>query len=113
MLDSVFGFKVALRLPATVTSPGFTGCVKCRCEPDVRFTRQPSGSSSRMISLIFMGTEPTVTAGSDISSHVALRFVVNGTFTTNIGAVRMCHGYRPVSCPGHVRSRVDGRIGQA
>ena len=25
MLDSVFGFKVALGLPATVTSPGLTG----------------------------------------------------------------------------------------
>jgi hypothetical protein len=33
MLNSVFGFKVALGLPATVTSPGFTGWLKCRCEP--------------------------------------------------------------------------------
>ena len=36
MLASVFGFKVALGLPATVTSPGFTGCVKFRWEPDMR-----------------------------------------------------------------------------
>jgi hypothetical protein len=41
-------------------------------------------SRSRAISLIFMGTELTVTTGSGISSHVArdLRAnSVNGTFT--------------------------------
>jgi hypothetical protein len=28
VLDSVFGFKVALGLPATVTTPGFAGVSK-------------------------------------------------------------------------------------
>src|SRR5258708_17775352 len=56
MLDSVFGFKVALGLPATVTSPGFAGWVKCRCDPAVRLSTQPSCSRMRMISLIFIDT---------------------------------------------------------
>jgi len=55
MLDSVFGFKAALGLPATATSPGLTGWEKCRREPAVRLSAQPSGSGKRMISLIFMG----------------------------------------------------------
>ena len=44
MLASVFGFKVALGLPATVTSPDFAGCVKCRWEPDVRFSPSEAGT---------------------------------------------------------------------
>jgi hypothetical protein len=58
MLDWVFGFKVALGFPATVTSPFFVGWVKCRCYPVVRWSTHPSCSSKRMISLIFIGTMP-------------------------------------------------------
>jgi len=57
MLDSVLGFKVALGLPAKVTSPDLTGCTYCRWEPETRFRIQPSLSNRAITSLIFMGTK--------------------------------------------------------
>jgi hypothetical protein len=55
MLASVFGFKVALGLPATVTSPGLTRCAKCRCDPLVRLSLHPSTSSNLITSSTFVG----------------------------------------------------------
>ena len=40
--------------PATVTNPGFAGCLNCLWLPRIRTWYQPSASSNRMTSLIFM-----------------------------------------------------------
>jgi hypothetical protein len=42
-----------LGLPATVTSPGFTGCLYCRWLPLVRARRQPSSCGSLLNSTTF------------------------------------------------------------
>src|SRR6266568_2184628 len=69
MLASVLGFKVALGLPATVTSPALVGWVKWRCDPVGRFSIQPSCSSRRTISLTFIGTRRTVRPALTAAPH--------------------------------------------
>ena len=52
-----------LNFPATVTVPGFEGCVNCLWLPRVRSRYQPSRWSSRMTSRTFGGTPPSLGDG--------------------------------------------------
>ena len=54
MLFSVPGARSSPGRPATVTSPGFTGCLNCWWLPRVRARYQPSSARSRRTSRIFI-----------------------------------------------------------